>query len=180
MTSAFSWQNSISLFPASFCIPRPYLPVTPGVSWLPAFAFQSHIMKRTSFLGVSSKRSQVFIEPFNFNFLKDSLMEPIFAWNVPLVSLIFLKKSLVFLILLFSSISLHWSLRKAFLSLLAIFWNCAFKWVYLSLSPLPFTSLLFTAICKTSSDNYFAFFAFLFLGDGLDQCLLYNVMNLCL
>ena len=45
-----------------------------------------------------------------------SFIEPIFAWNVPLVSLIFLKRSLVFPILLFSSISLHWSLRKAFLS----------------------------------------------------------------
>ena len=32
MTSAFSWQNSISLCPASFGIPRPNLPVTPGVS----------------------------------------------------------------------------------------------------------------------------------------------------
>ena len=30
MTSAFSWQNSISLCPASFHIPRPNLPVTPG------------------------------------------------------------------------------------------------------------------------------------------------------
>ena len=29
--------------------PRPNLPVTPGVSWLPTFAFQSSIMKRTSF-----------------------------------------------------------------------------------------------------------------------------------
>jgi len=62
------------------------------------------------------------------------------AWNVPLVSLIFLKRSLVFLILLFSSISLHWSLRKTVLSLLGILWNFAFKWVYLSFSPLPFTS----------------------------------------
>ena len=44
MTSAFSWQNSVSLCPASFCIPRPNLPVTPGVSWLPTFAFQSPIM----------------------------------------------------------------------------------------------------------------------------------------
>ena len=52
MTSAFSWQNSISLCPASFCTPRPNLPVTPGISWLPTFAFQSPIMKRTSFLGV--------------------------------------------------------------------------------------------------------------------------------
>ena len=54
MTSAFSC--SISLCPASFCTPRPNLPVTAGVSWLPTFAFQSPIMKRTSFLGVSSKR----------------------------------------------------------------------------------------------------------------------------
>jgi len=52
MTTAFSWQNSISLCPASFCIPRTNLPVTPGVSWLPTFAFQSPIVKRTSFLGV--------------------------------------------------------------------------------------------------------------------------------
>ena len=51
-----------------------------------------------------------------------------YSGNVPLVSLIFLKRSLVFPILLFSSISLHWSLRKTFLSLLAILWNSAFKW----------------------------------------------------
>ena len=49
-----------------------------------------------------------------------SFIVPIFAWNVPLVSLIFLKRSLVFPILSFSSLSLHWSLRTAFLSLLAI------------------------------------------------------------
>ena len=30
MTSAFTWQNSISLCPASFRIPRPKLPVIPG------------------------------------------------------------------------------------------------------------------------------------------------------
>ena len=32
MTSAFSWQNSISICPASFCTPRPHLRVTPGIS----------------------------------------------------------------------------------------------------------------------------------------------------
>ena len=53
-------------------------------------------------------------------------------------------------ILLFSSISLHWSLRKAFLSLLAILWNSAFKWEYLSFSALLFTFLLFIAICKAN------------------------------
>ena len=93
-----------------------------------------------------------------------SFIEPIFAWNVPLVSLIFLKRSLVFPILLFPSISLHWSLRKAFLSLLALLWNSAFKWIYLSFSPLPFTSLLSSTICKASSDNCFAFLHFFFLG----------------
>ena len=84
-------------------------------------------------------------------------IEPIFTWNVPLVFLIFLKRSLVFPILLFSSISLHWSLRKAFLSLLAILWNSTFKWVYLSFSPLLFTFLLFTAICKASSEAVLLF-----------------------
>ena len=68
----------------------------------------------------------------------------------------FLEEFLVFPILLFSSNSLHWSLRKAFLSLLDILWNSAFQWVYLSFSPLPFSSLLFSAICKASSDNHFA------------------------
>ena len=34
MTSAFSWQNSISLCPASFCTPRPNLPITPDIYWL--------------------------------------------------------------------------------------------------------------------------------------------------
>ena len=68
-----------------------------------------------------------------------------------------LSHSIVFL-------CLHWSLRKAFLSLLAIFWNSAFKWVYLSSSPLLFASLLFTAICKASSDSHFAFLHFFFLG----------------
>ena len=74
-----------------------------------------------------------------------------------------LKRSLVFPTLLFSSISLHWSLRKAFLSLHAILWNFAFKQVYLSFSPLPFASL-FTAICKASSDSHFAFWHFFFWG----------------
>ncbi|KAB0375680.1 hypothetical protein FD755_012323, partial [Muntiacus reevesi] len=53
---------------------------------------------------------------------------------------------------------------KAFLSLLAILWNSAFKWVYLSFSPLPLASLLLSAICKASSDSHFAFLHFFFLG----------------
>ena len=52
--------NSGSLCPASFCTPRPNLPVTSGVYLLPTFAFQSTVMKKTS--------CNVFIEPFNFSF----------------------------------------------------------------------------------------------------------------
>ena len=59
---------------------------------------------------------------------------------------------------------LHWSRRKAFLYLLAIFWDSAFKWVYLSFSPLPLDSLLFSAIRKASPDNRSAFWHFFFLG----------------
>ena len=54
--------------------------------------------------------------------------------------------------------------RKAVLSLLAILWNSAFKWEYLSFSPLLFTCLLFTAICKASPDSHFAVLHFFFLG----------------
>ena len=56
MTSAFSWQTLLNLCSASFCIPRPNLPVTPGVSWLPTYAFQSPIMTRMSFLRKFSKK----------------------------------------------------------------------------------------------------------------------------
>ena len=45
-----------------------------------------------------------------------TFIEPIFAWNVPLVSPVFLKRPLVFPILLFSSVSLHCSLKAFFIS----------------------------------------------------------------
>ena len=95
------------------------------------------------------------------------LLLPIFAWNIPLVSLIFLQRYLAFPFLLFSSISLHCSFKKAFLSVLAILWNSAFSWVYDFLSLLLFLSLLFSAICRASSDNRFAFLCFFFFGKVL-------------
>ena len=54
--------------------------------------------------------------------------------------------------------------EEDFLPLLAVFWNSAFKWVYLSFSPLPLASLLSSAICKGSSDYHFALLHFFFLG----------------
>ena len=53
--------------------------------------------------------------------------------------------------------------KEGFLSLPAILWNSAFKWVYLYFSPLPFTSLLFSAIYNASSDKHFSFLHFFFL-----------------
>ena len=95
-----------------------------------------------------------------------SFIVPIFAWHFPLVSLIFLKRSLVFHIVFLYFFELITEegilIFIAFFSLLAI-WNSAFKWVYLSFSPLPFTSFIFSAICKDSSDNRFAFSHFFFL-----------------
>ena len=84
--------------------------------------------------------------------------------NVSLASLIFLKRNLVFPILLFSSISLHWSLRKTFLSLLLFFETLhSNRYIFPFLLCL-FALLLFSAICKSSSDNHFAFLHFFFLG----------------
>ena len=91
-----------------------------------------------------------------------SFIVPIFAWNIPLVSLTSLKQSLVFSILLFSSISFHWSLRKAFLSLFAILWNSAFRWVYLSFTPcllLLFFPQLFVRPPQTTILPLFHFFS---------------------
>jgi len=73
--------------------------------------------------------------------------------------MIFLKRYLVFPLLLLSSISSHCSFRKAFLTRPIIL--C---WVYRSLSPLPFASLLSSAIHKAYSDNHFAFLHFFFGG----------------
>jgi len=93
-----------------------------------------------------------------------SFIVPIFAWNVPLIPLIFLKRSLVFPILLFSSIYLHWSLRKAFLNLSLLFFGTLHLDAYLFFSLLPLASLLFSVIGKSFSDNHFAFSHFVFLG----------------
>ena len=66
MISAFSWQNSSSLCPASFRIPRPNLPVTPGVSWLPCLPVISNCSHTHSFdvhlsyLGPGAGRYPVF------------------------------------------------------------------------------------------------------------------------
>ena len=89
-----------------------------------------------------------------------SFILPIFGQNVPLIPTIFLSRSEVFHLLLFSSSFMHCSLKKAFLSLYGVLWKSLFSWIYLSLSPLLFTSLLSSTIFKASSDNHFAMLLF--------------------
>ena len=105
--------------------------ITP--SWLSGslrhFLYSSFYSCHLFLISLASVRSIEFL----------SFIVPIFTLNVPLVPRIFLKRSLVFLSLLFCSISLHCSLRKAFLSLLFILWNSAFRWKNLSFSPFPLT-----------------------------------------
>ena len=131
--------------------------ITP--SWLSvslkSFLYSSSVYSHHLFLIFSvSVRSIPFL----------SFIEPIFAWNIPLLSLIFLTRTLFYPFYCLPLLLYIDHLRKAFLSLLAILWNSAFRWVYLSFSPMPLASLPFTAICKASSDNHFAFLHFFFMG----------------
>ena len=74
-----------------------------------------------------------------------------------------LSQSIVFLYFFALITEEDSDLSLLFLSLLAILWNSAFRWLYPSFFPLPFTSLLLSAICKASSDNHFPFLHFFFL-----------------
>ena len=79
-----------------------------------------------SILASASQYLLLLLGPYHFC----PLLSP---WNVHSISPIFLKRFLVFSILFFSSISLHCLFKKAFLSLFARLWNCAFSWIYLFL-----------------------------------------------
>ena len=136
---------SDAILPSNLC--RPFLLLPPILPSIRVFPNESTLrMRCPKYWSVSFSISPSKEHPGLISFRMD--------W---LVSLIFLKRSLVFLILLFSSISLHWLLRKAFLSLQAILWNSAFKWAHLSFSPLLLASFLFIATCKASSDSHLSF-----------------------
>ena len=80
-----------------------------------------------------------------------SFIVPIFAWNILLMSLVFLKTfshSIVFL---------YYFPEKGFLIT-----PCYSLEPCISFSPLPLASLLFLAICKASLDNHFPFLHFFF------------------
>ena len=82
------------------------------VKWYSSSVYSCHLFLISS----ASGRSIPFL----------SFIEPIFAWNVPLVSLAFLKRSLVLPILSFFAISLRCSLMKALYSESYILFHCCF------------------------------------------------------
>ena len=90
-----------------------------------------------------------------------------FAWNFPLVSLIFLKRSLVFPILFFFPILFPLYLclvhQGDFLISPCHFLELCTEMGIFSFSSLPFASLLYSAICNAFSDNHFAYLHFFFL-----------------
>ena len=89
-----------------------------------SFLDSSSVYSFHFFISSAYVRSSIFL----------SFIRPILAWNALFIPQIFLRESLVFPLLLFSSIFCTVHFRKAFLFLLAIFWNSAFSWTYLSFS----------------------------------------------
>ena len=93
----------------------------------------------------------LFLISSNYNLVRFLLflffVMPLLAWNGPLMSLMFLRRSLVFPILLFFSISWHCSFKKAFLSS-----PCFPLELYIQLGiSFSFSFVfLFSAICKAT------------------------------
>ena len=100
-----------------------------------------------------------------------SFIVPIFAWNIRFVSLIFLKRSLIFPILLFP---LYFALftEEGFLLCPCYSLECCIQLDISFLSSFAFCFSFFSAICKAFSDNHFAFLHFFSLGDSFENSLL--------
>ena len=149
--------------------------ITP--SWLSgSFLYSSSVYSCHLFLiSSASVRSIPFL----------SFIEPIFAWNVPLVLLIFLKRSLLFFF--FFYILQVEEISFVFLYFFALITEEGFLispcyslvlCIQVGISFLFSFAFLFFSQLFVRPPQPFCLFAFLFLGDGLDHCLLYNVMNL--
>ena len=91
MTSVFSWQNSVSLCPASFCTPRPNLPVTPGISWTSYFCIPiPYNEKETSLAAQMVKRlppmQETQVQSLGWEDPLEKAMAPhssTLAWKIP-------------------------------------------------------------------------------------------------
>ena len=72
----------------------------------------------------------------------------------------------------------HWG-RLSYLSLLLLFFGTLHPDGYILPFLLCLLLLTFSQLFVVLLRQLFCLFAFLFLGDGLDHCLLYNITNLC-
>ena len=104
----------------------PSLPLALCVVMVPKVYLTSHFRMSGSKWMVTPSWLSRSLWPFSYRSSVRSLpflsfYVTIFAWNVPFVSPIFLKRALVFLILLFSSISLHCSLKAFYFFIIFIF-----------------------------------------------------------
>ena len=142
--------------------------ITP--SWLSgswrSFLCSSSVYSCHLFLKSSSVRPIPFL----------SLIVPIFAWNVPLISLILFKRSLIipfYCFPLFLCIN-HWG-RLSYLSVL--FFGTLHSKGYIFPFLLCLSLLFFSQLFLRPPQTAILPFCLYFLGDGLDPCLLYNVMN---
>ena len=107
------------------------------------------------------------------------LFVPMFAWNFPLISLIFLKKSLVFPILFSSSFSLL--TEEAFFYFFLLFFRTLQPDGYISPCLLCLSFLFSQLFIRPLQTTILPFCIFPPWGWNLgdDHHLLYNVMNLC-
>ena len=109
-----------------------------------------------------------------------SFIVPIFAWNIPLIFLIFLKKSLVslyhFIVFLYFFELFTW---EGFLISPCYSLELCFQMGISFFSSFAFHFSSFLAICWGLLWQPFCPFAFLFLWNCFDHHFLYNVMNLC-
>ena len=92
-----------------------------------------------------------------------SFIEDIFAWNVLLVSLIFLKRSLVFPILLIFLYFFALITKEGFLISSCYSLELCIQMGISFLFSFAFCFPSFTVICKASSDSHFAILHFFFL-----------------
>ena len=127
------WSHYILLHPYVWKVRRWTRQYRQGLVNLGAAVTVTHRNATKSKKGVGGRNIPTFLcypwvgAPTNWNCSISVLYCDHLCMKCSLGSLIFLKKSLIFPFLLFSSISLHCSLRKAFLSLLALLLNSAFR-----------------------------------------------------
>ena len=97
-------KKHCSLCLISFCTQRPNMPVTPGISWVPTFAFPYPMMERTSLFGVSSRRKATWKESY------DNLNSILKSRNITLPTKVHLVKAVVLPLVIYGCE--NWTIKK--------------------------------------------------------------------